>query len=298
MPVSVNAKAIGYLARQTLDRGGQASVIGSTSRGIFILAPGQRIIFVSYEQYRSPLTITLANLPPGLRLAEAGHSVSLNRNTIQMTATGIRLDVGNSLIWAPPLPSKKPDPSDLYRPRLVRIALTAALKKGDTGFASLIAAFLGSAPAENFSPDAGLAWEKISQFLSTQPGFQKNSVAEIIESLLGLGRGLTPSGDDLALGFLLVLNRWQDAFDPRLDLSTLNQSIVRSAYLKTTAISANLIESAVAGQGDERLLAVVDGIMTGQPGEDECVSLALSLGNSSGVDALLGITIGINLFSR
>ena len=63
---------------------------------------------------------------------------------------------------------------------------------------------------------------------------------------------------------------------------------------RTTTISANLIECAAKGEADERLINIVDGIMTGQPSLEDCVDCVLAWGNSSGTDALIGMALTLS----
>jgi hypothetical protein len=91
------------------------------------------------------------------------------------------------------------------------------------------------------------------------------------------------------LGLLLMLNRWQAEHD----WSELNRAVIAAAYQKTTTISANLIECAAAGQADERLIAVVEGIAAGSTAWETCVEHVLGWGSSSGIDALVGMTIAL-----
>jgi hypothetical protein len=98
--------------------------------------------------------------------------------------------------------------------------------------------------------------------------------------MLGRGRGLTPSGDDLAVGLLLVLNRWPEAVPSISDLSYLNQRLVEAAGQQTTSLSRSLIQCAISGNSDERLLWVVDSIFTGEPEESESLSYLLQWGAS------------------
>jgi hypothetical protein len=73
----------------------------------------------------------------------------------------------------------------------------------------------------------------------------------------------------------------------------LNRAVIEAAYRVTTTISANLIECAADGQGDERLVTVADGIVTGRPAIEECVECVLEWGSSSGLDALAGMAIAL-----
>jgi len=119
-----------------------------------------------------------------------------------------------------------------------------------------------------------------------------------LHPLLGQGSGLTPSGDDIILGFLLALSRWGHILSPNLDLQALQQPLISQAYRRTTLLSANLIECAASGQADERLVLALDGIFTGQLDGVDCAALLLGWGNSSGCDALVGMGIAINLAQK
>src|SRR5690606_30402866 len=88
-----------------------------------------------------------------------------------------------------------------------------------------------------------------------QLGVADNNTARARDAacrLLGLGRGLTASGDDFILGFLLLRNRWPANHADASWAQTLNQAIVDAAYARTTTLSANLIECATRGESDER----------------------------------------------
>jgi hypothetical protein len=59
--------------------------------------------------------------------------------------------------------------------------------------------------------------------------------------------------------------------------------------MKTTTVSANLIDCAARGQADERLIRALDGIETGELSALECAHALGSWGNTSGLDALIGM---------
>jgi hypothetical protein len=119
--------------------------------------------------------------------------------------------------------------------------------------------------------------------------------AETVTSLLGYGSGLTPSGDDFIVGLLLALNRWKGVLAPSGDLNTLNHRVVEAAYEKTTTLSANLIECAASGLADERLIAALDWLMSGNSRDSDFVDELLSWGNSSGMDVFMGFAIALSL---
>ncbi|MHB9033822.1 MAG: oxamate carbamoyltransferase subunit AllH family protein, partial [Anaerolineae bacterium] len=99
------------------------------------------------------------------------------------------------------------------------------------------------------------------------------------------------SGDDLISGLLLTYNRYQEVLKPPFSLANLNSAILESAYMKTTKLSANLIECASLGQADERLISALDGILAGTTHTARCADLIISWGSSSGCDALVGMAL-------
>jgi hypothetical protein len=136
-----------------------------------------------------------------------------------------------------------------------------------------------------------------SQLTALRQAWLSQDVTMIAASmlpLLGMGAGLTPSGDDLALGFLLALNRWGGVLAPGLDLKSLNLEIVQGAYERTTTLSANLIDCASQGQADERLILGLDGLLSEAYGPAICAASLAGWGNSSGVDALVGMGLAMS----
>jgi hypothetical protein len=117
-------------------------------------------------------------------------------------------------------------------------------------------------------------------------GLRVGDTAAVIagaRGILGHGNGLTPSGDDVICGMLLVM-AWRghvEAF----------REICAAARETTTSLSACLIESAFEGQADERLVLGLEGLLSGTGDENALARLFRAYGSSSGGDALLGMII-------
>ncbi len=59
--------------------------------------------------------------------------------------------------------------------------------------------------------------------------------ADMLCALLGFGKGLTPSGDDFAIGTLICLNRWKNIFlSDKANLESFNQLLVKTAVKSST----------------------------------------------------------------
>jgi hypothetical protein len=284
-----NAKNIGYFAYRGLSGADSARIIGITSKGVFLLIPDKTVTFVSFDKYRSPLTITLNKKIKEFPDIYEGMNLELSPGKINFKEANIDISYTAASIWYPPLPPKSNPPLSLCLDRLINIARGVVSENRELGLRNLLEPLLNLPNSKLLSLDRNAL---LSQLHLLQLSLKRNDVdgtVEILNSLLGMGRGLTPSGDDLIIGLLLLLNRWGHVSFPAYDIKKLNQKILAAAGQRTTAISENLISCAAQGNGDERLLYVLDGLFTGECSVQACVSSILDLGNSSGIDALVGM---------
>jgi hypothetical protein len=287
------AAAIGHRAVEVVREPVMGRVIGSISRGIFILAPPQQIIFLSYEDYAGPLTINL-NLPQAQTLpASQDQEVDLQHDEIILPELRTHILLDQSRIWSPPAP-----PESILTLNLVDQALRSLVnkvieKKRGVGLAPLLP-FILDLPARPTVPIS--LQPTIANVLLLKQNFLVQPLSASlpqIKDLMGLGRGLTPSGDDFINGLLLVLNRVPQRANFQPQLTEFNHQIVELAFSKTTSLSANLIEAAALGSADERLLFAVDGLLTGLHQTNEILAALDAYGSSSGIDALAGAALMI-----
>jgi len=291
----LTALCIGKTARQTISQGQAGQVLGVTSRGVFLHFPTPKIIFLSYEPYKGPLTLNLGAVATQLERLSPGNAVQVNARDLYFDALEIRILSGEAVTWQAPAPVGAVQPKPEIHKQLVSIARQLLAQNRTSEISSLLPHILGF-PNESTGISAEKSlWQEIQQLQQSLHSSQLARIVPTLGSLLGFGSGLTPSGDDLAIGLLLTLNRWGETFVPGIELQGLNRSVVQSAAQKTSALSANLIECAVNGEADERLINALDGIMTGIPDSEACARLLLSWGNSSGSDTLTGIALTLSL---
>lgn len=117
-------------------------------------------------------------------------------------------------------------------------------------------------------------------------------IAEGVHGFLGLGPGLTPSGDDFLVGFLCGIT-----FLPtercRAASAKLAQCLAQDAPLLTTALSAEYIRYAANGSYHAYLLQLINALTHGSVKQTlEAGQSILSLGHYSGNDLLLGFVYG------
>ncbi|GLW07669.1 hypothetical protein Misp01_27990 [Microtetraspora sp. NBRC 13810] len=130
-------------------------------------------------------------------------------------------------------------------------------------------------------------------------GCATGSLADTIvaaERLVGLGPGLTPSGDDVLAGLLLALRHLGQASDTGRAIwlaGWLSAAVTFEARSRTTPISATLLHCASRGQASSEVLAVLRGIAGHQALEPALLRL-LQLGHTSGADLAWGLRIGLD----
>ena len=109
----------------------------------------------------------------------------------------------------------------------------------------------------------------------------------LVRALLGRGRGLTPTGDDVLCGVLLALRAAAPA-EPAAD--SLRMHIARR-WAATTSLSALLLRDASDGYAVPELAHLVDhlyGAATGPPPVG-LLARVLNIGHTSGADLLAGV---------
>lgn len=244
-------------------------MLGATSQGLFLLTASQWVLFLTGDRNHGPLILNLDAMPGSLREA-AGDPISIHPDGIWFTKSRLLIPTWEANIWDPP-PAKQKIPA----PSVILARLEEVSQKIQVA---------------NDFPGLGTLRDLTLALQAKAP----EQVADLLCCLLGYGNGLTPAGDDLALGLLLALNRWGHTFAAGLSLQTLNARLIHEARRRTTTLSANLIECAACGLADERLLSGLDGLLAGILDATTCAACFNSWGNSSGRSAFIGIKLAFD----
>ncbi len=116
------------------------------------------------------------------------------------------------------------------------------------------------------------------------------------QKLLGLGHGLTPSGDDMLVGILAGLR----FLGKTEHLHPLQDWLKHEAPRQTNAIAATFIEHACAGRFSEGILDIFVAMEQASHGDkghtklDAAIVRLLQFGASSGYDTLRGIRLALH----
>jgi len=151
----------------------------------------------------------------------------------------------------------------------------------------------GSAPT---TPGLKSAARELQATLRERPP-HGTDVDPVVRRLIGAGPGLTPAGDDVLVGLLAALYRGGSAVSfATAAFSCLSQAIPRYIH-RTTDVSAHYLRLATRGFFGEPLTNLIDAVV-GDASTEEVhsrMSAVLSVGATSGADALLGVLLGLDV---
>lgn len=118
---------------------------------------------------------------------------------------------------------------------------------------------------------------------------------EAAERMVGLGLGLTPSGDNMINGLLLALRLLGGAISGGTRAvwmaDWLGAAVTSDASRRTTSLGATLLHCAARGQAAEEVSAVLRGL-AGQEPLGPAIRKLLTAGQSQGADLAWGLVAG------
>ncbi|MFE8697580.1 DUF2877 domain-containing protein [Cytobacillus sp. FJAT-53684] len=125
---------------------------------------------------------------------------------------------------------------------------------------------------------------------------QNNQMLKALQhaiSLIGLGPGLTPSGDDFLVGLFTILKMKNS---PCSSYQSFCEEVVKIAKTLTNDISYMALKKASVGKVRESIILLIDHLINGNE-EELLLSLnkVLKIGSSSGTDIALGLIAGIEI---
>ena len=283
---AIAVREIGPEAARALAGGGSGRVAAVFARSIYLRTPRGWACAGPPGLGSGPLNL-LCDLPvtmdwaarglrPGAAVGIGGKAIDLGR--------GLVLTLNGARVWRP-APSGPWSRQSLGQGLRALDRLTAA---------ALPTAGLGrflrpdAAPA---SPEARRAAPNVAilhAWLRDAPESNASlphSVLEAAMGLLGLGPGLTPSGDDFLGGLLIALRLLsRGALAARLWTG-----LEAAAARRSLELSVAHLRAAAAGRGSAALHAALNALVTGRAGDLPAVLERIEeIGHTSGWDALAG----------
>jgi len=294
--ITIIKTTFGKFAYEWLLQSNQVVVWGNTSSGLFLLVQGNRIIFLTKNDYFGPVNVILQNQIPiqwknedEVQVIHSDGEFILTNNKQQ-----IKLNIKN--IWKTP---QKPAGfiSEIeQKNRMTQAANQLSLLKNGQGYAPLLLPFVSdNLYLETDNTWLFSSWNTIKLLKISMIQKDSESILSLASLLVGSGRGLTPSGDDLLTGLTFMRRRW---FPEVNWMTEVEDQLLATFKEKTTSVSSTLFECALQGEADARIQEMADVLMTSDiPFQQQAMKLS-RWGNSSGADVFLGILLAIESFQN
>jgi hypothetical protein len=218
--------------------------------------------------------------------------VLLDAHALAVPAIGLRIGLDHAERWSPRLPAADPSAGPRWRGRardvraLAAARIVAMAEAGRAGLGGLLATDrFGRLPLH-----AARAAAVLDQLAAALPGEDVDAAGRIARRLVGLGPGLTPSGDDALIGLAAALHATGHRARGMLD------ELVDDAPARTTVVAASLLRHAADGEFSERLQYLLAALL----GDDDAavrpaIDAAIAWGATSGTDCLVGVLFGLDV---
>jgi hypothetical protein len=245
------------------------------------------------------LTVGQADLPQGMRLntppgflfekLHPGESISCRNGLLHCEQASLTIDLRPARRWKCDLASLAVDlrdPITIAAWRSVEQMLKERRSREISGWAASQIATVRR------------MGEIVPELLTTTGRYDLlafNSVARLI----GLGSGLTPTGDDFLVGYLAGLWCATRGKKERLQfLSSLGKAVICLSR-QTNDISQTYLFHAVRGQVSSRLEALAEAICRGEQPDRlrTAADAAMQVGHTSGMDAVSGLLLGLSAWA-
>lgn len=272
---------IGAAAARLLEGGGSGRVVAVFARSLYLEIGGGLVCVGPSDFGPGPMHL-LVDVQAGDEATDGiaiGDVVDVRDR--RPCIAGTRFDLDGLVPW------RAPPPGPVSRAALARgldrLAETVE-RRGPVGLGVLVAALCrGVAPTvDRLDPMLAPAVVPIAALVAWARAGGTTAVPDV-SRLVGLGPGLTPSGDDFLAGFLLALRRL--GHDAAAD--ALAGVVVPLAAIATNAIAAAHLGHAAEGEAAARVVDVFDRIAAGDAAAP-LLDRVETIGHTSGWDTLAG----------
>ena len=249
------------------------------------------------------LSSDMSNTPGGIRLntpleftfldyLRAGQTVGSRANILRISGSSLSVDLRSPECWS----------IDLSK-LCIKLNQSAPLRAWEISWTELrrhrglggITAIFNEMSVSKLSSSFHGSRLHISSLLRATQGLRIDQAADVLTNVIGLGPGLTPSGDDFIVGYVSELWSTTDDEPTRLHfLSSLKANVSRALY-RTNRISRNYIQHAFEGSVSQPIATLAQEIGDGDNLSrlrEACCNV-LRVGHSSGGDTMLGLLLGL-----
>lgn len=270
--LTLKAASIGSPIAGLMSTPQEGNVIATFARSCYVELGGRIAALVAPDLLNGPLNLVLAQLPENAlaRLTPAD-PVRISAGDLHV-ADVLRVDLQNVSVWNARLCSL---------PRVEPAFLRSQL--------GVVKTVLSGAPVESLAHSSSRparASEGMDALYSALRHYDEAALEVGVDRLVGLGAGLTPSGDDVLAGMLIALHLIRPS-----DAEHIGRLVVRIVRGRTTKISQAYLEAAAGGNAGEAWHDLARQLERGSGGVRTASQRVMAFGETSGADMLTGFVL-------
>lgn len=284
---------MGAAARAHLTPGQRGTVLAALSNATYLLTDSRELLWLASDG--APLHRRCVKTTAPFPRPAAGASFSVSDRCLRIDG-GLVFDSATASVWEPPRIDRGRAVAMGEIGRSVR-ALAADLDFSQAqGFGRFIPAILQREPgfaAATQDPVLAHARPIVLDIADACRRQDMRRVAHCADALIGLGSGLTPSGDDFLGGLLFGLKALRAAYP---GVGFLSLAIPSEHHrTRTHPISFVLLDDLANGHGIAPLHHIINGILCGESTASlrPAILQLTQVGHSTGWDMLAGLLAGL-----
>lgn len=285
----------GTIARACLMPGRHGSVLAAFSKAIYLQSEAGELFWITTED--APMHSRCAQISSPLPMLSAGSQFHVDGRSLMLDRVLI-CDMEQASEWREPCTDQVVEAASLYsRVHTFFTALDYSQARGFGHFIPSILSLYQEASANLVSEPADpillYARPLVMSMAYACLEHQAASISQNTGLLVGLGTGLTPSGDDFLGGMFFALKTLQSYY-PDMFFHEY-QPALEPYRSRTHLISFTLLNDLADGHAIAPLHHILNGLISGRPAESiyPFVSQLTRIGHSTGWDLLAGLLNGL-----
>lgn len=284
-----NAVSIGVSVPQD-DFDAVIQSVFDSSTNLRLMDKNRLITVLISDHYELPQGIRLDAKDAPLQSLTVGVRATCRSRILRFDSSPLTIDLRNAPIWEARLSHIDiTKPSTKQALSLVWKALNRGqrLKGTDLIAEDLLQSEKGSSLTRKLS-------QPVLELITATKHFDIQASAGAAQKMIGLGPGVTPSGDDILLGYLAGLWSVAGDDDQRFRFISNFGKALLSLAKETNEISRTYLYHAIHGQFSSSLIKLVNAFMEGSEERLRVAAKnAMRVGHSSGMDSVTGLLIGL-----
>ena len=289
---------LGMIARECLEPGQRGKVLATFSKAIYLLTEADELFWITTGD--SPMHRRCAAISTPLPGPLAGSPFRVKDQRLTINSDTV-FDLAHAATWNEPHAHCILDVSSLpARIHALFSHLDFSHTKGFGNFIPLILSLSQNNSSDSSSPSDPILHHAqplvLDMALACLNG-QPFRITQSADKLIGLGAGLTPSGDDYLGGMLFALKTLRDLYPDQFANYAIPMEPYRS---RTHLISFALLNDLAHGHAIAPLHFIINSLLEGKEPENiqSAVSQLTSIGHSTGWDLLTGLLVGLKTAHR